>query len=135
VIKRIREIVIAVSDLDKAVERYSKVFHLQPAIEVFEEEDIKACSFTLGETDLYLISPLKPDTAVDKFINERGAGVFGISIEVTDIERDLAELETGGVEVSFREPRVVARTGERYVWTRPRSMHGVAFEFAQFPSG
>jgi len=133
-IKKIREIVIAVEDIEAAAKRYSQVFGLEPAIETIEEEGMKACSFSLGETGLYLISPERHDSPVDKFLKNKGEGIFGISLEVTNIEKDAREYEERGLEFSYREPKIIERTGERYLWTRPKSMHGVAFEIAQFPA-
>lgn len=129
-IEKIRAILIAVRDFDAAAERYATVLGLKPKIIIYEGEGIKVASFSIGESEIELISPLKTGIPIDKFINTRGEGVFAISLQVTDIDNDMKELTERGLRFLTEEP-LIDELGTRYAYTHPKSMHGVEFELSQ----
>ncbi len=129
-IKRIRCVMIAVRDFEAAVDRYSTVFGIEPKITSFETEAVKVAFFPVGESGLELITPLKPGVPLDKFLNARGEGLFALSLEVTDVDKDVKELAGRGLGLLYEEP-LLDEAGSRYVFTHPRSMYGVEFEITQ----
>jgi len=66
-------------------------------------------------------------------LSSRGEGVFGISLEVADIEKSIKDLEAKDVRLLAREP-TVDEMGYRYVYSHPKSLHGVEIEFTQPPA-
>lgn len=129
-IKRIRCVMIAVRDFEAAVDRYSTVFGIEPKITSFETEAVKVAFFPVGESGLELITPLKPGVPLDKFLDARGDGLFALSLEVTDVDKDVKEMAGRGLRLLYEEP-LLDEAGSRYVFTHPRSMYGVEFEITQ----
>ena len=129
-IKRIRCVMIAVKDFDAALQRYSEVLGIEPKITSFETEAVKVAFFPIGESGLELITPLKPGIPIDKFLDARGEGLFAVSLEVTDVDKDMKELAGRGLRLLSQEP-LIDEIGSRYVFSHPRSMHGVEFEITQ----
>lgn len=132
-VKRLRCVLIAVKNFDEAVGRFSNVLGVKPNIVDFEGEGIRSASFPIGESALELISPMRPGVPVEKFLNTRGEGFFGISLEVENIEDSIRDLEAKQVRLLAQEPST-DELGYRYVYSHPKSLHGVEVEFTQPPA-
>ena len=131
-IERLRAVLIAVRDIEEASRRYASFLNLIPSNEIADEEGVRICSFNLGDVMLALISPLESNKPLIRFLEQKGEGLFGISLEADSAEQEIERIELLGIE--FATPlQTVTRTGEKYVWTRPRSLYGTAFEIAEFP--
>jgi len=131
-IKRLRCVLIAVRDLDEAVERFASILNIKPRLAEFQGEGIKAAFFPLGDSAIELISPMRPDVPLEKFLSSRGEGLFGISLEVANIEESIKTLEAKQVRLLAKEPSV-DELGYRYVYSHPRSLCGVEIEFTEPP--
>ncbi len=129
-IKRLRCVMIAVRDFDTALQKYSTVLGIEPKITSFETEGVKVAFFSIGESGVELITPLKPGVPIDKFLDARGEGLFAVSLEVTDVDKDMKEMAGRGLRLLSDEP-LIDEVGSRYVFSHPKSMHGVEFEITQ----
>ena len=132
-IEKLRCVLIAVSNFDEAVARYTSVLDVKPRLAQFPGEGIQVAFFPLGDSAIELISPTRPETPLGGFLSSRGEGVFGISLEVADIEKSIKDLEAKDVRLLAREP-TVDEMGYRYVYSHPKSLHGVEIEFTQPPA-
>jgi len=131
-IKRLRCVLIAVKDFDQAVDRFAGVLGVKPKVVEFQAEGIKSAVFPIGDSAVELISPAKPGIPVDKFLSSRGEGLFAISLEVDDIDESMKMLEANDVRLLAQEPQV-DELGYRYVYSHPKSLHGVEVEFTEPP--
>lgn len=132
-IEKLRCILIAVKDFDAAVGRFSDVLGVKPKVVDFEGEGIRSAFFPIGDSAIELIAPAKPGIPLEKFLNTRGEGFFGISLQVDNIEEAMKDLEAKQVRLLAQEP-MTDELGYRYVYSHPKSLHGVEIEFTQPPA-
>lgn len=128
-IQKIHHVGIAVHDLEKALGFYRDVLGLpvQASAEV-EEQGVKAALLTIGESEIELLEPLSPESAVGKFLERKGEGLHHICFQTPDIDADLAELKAKGVELVDQQPR--NGLAGRICFLHPRAMRGVLVELA-----
>ena len=131
-IKRLRCVLIAVRDFGEAVDRFAAVLGIKPRIAQDEAEGIKIAFFPIGDSGIELISPMKADIPLEKFLASRGEGLFGISLEVANIKESMRTLEAKQVRLLAEEPSV-DEMGYSYVYSHPKSLHGVEVEFTEPP--
>ncbi len=121
---------IAVRNLDAAIARY-RTLGLEPG----PPEDVVSASVRVvflesGGALVELITPLRGDTALGRFLDKRGEGLHHLAFRVDDIQAELARLEREGFELVDRSPRPGAR-GRTVAFLHPRSAHGALIELVQ----
>ncbi|MYG82621.1 MAG: methylmalonyl-CoA epimerase, partial [Candidatus Dadabacteria bacterium] len=102
-------VAIAVKDIEKAEDIYSKLLGLQ----VVHREDVvnygvktsMLCSESGGGTAIELIEPLDENSPISEFLKKRGEGVHHICFLVDDVESSLRALEKEGVRLIDEHPR------------------------------
>jgi len=120
---------IVVKDLKSATERYEKVFGMKSVHRSesdFAFPGLNGSLFDLGGVKIHLITSLTKDTSVAKFLENKGEGLFLISLDVTDIDNEMARMkEAGAIFVSEK-----AFTGSfgKVNFIHPKSMNGVQVE-------
>ena len=115
------ELSVVVRDLDAAVERYTKLFGLT----VHKRSESKQFGFKnailpTGIGHIELLQPTDPTTAVGKFLEKHGEGVYLVGFEVEDVAADVEHLRAQGARVDHRRPDVA--------WVHPRETHGLFVE-------
>lgn len=135
-IKGIYGINIAVKNLDEAVRKYESVFGVKSV--PFEEggfafPGLVGAKLNVNGVHINLISYTNEETSVAKFLNTKGEGVFLISVEVDDINKDVEELKSKGLSFALKE----IATGDfgKVNFVHPKSMHGVQMEIYQPKKG
>jgi len=131
-IKRLYGINIAVKDLDAAVKKYSDVLGVKPKWtkpEDFAFPGLKGATLDVAGVSINLIASDNPETSIYKFVESRGEGVFLISLQVSDLEKDMKNLAEKGVRFVSEKPLSYA-TG-KVNFGHPKSLHGVQIEFIQ----
>ena len=130
---KIDHIGIAVKDLQDAVKLYKSIL-VQSPIEVEEvpSEKVRVAMIPLGDTRIELLEPLSDDSAIARFINDRGEGVHHIAIAVKDIKSSITRLSAQGFRVIYSEPRPGSH-GKMVTFIHPKSMKGVLLELCQLP--
>lgn len=122
---------IAVQDLDEAVERYRRVFGLEPTHrEVVESQGVEEVLFRVGTSFVQLLGPLGPDTPVGRFLARRGPGIHHIAYRVDDVAATLDRLRAQGVRLVDQTPRQGSR-GTTIAFVHPQDMGGVLIELVQ----
>ncbi|HSD49734.1 MAG TPA: methylmalonyl-CoA epimerase [Actinomycetota bacterium] len=122
---------IAVPDLDAAVERYRRVFGLEPAHrEVVEGQGVEEVLFRVGTSFVQLLGALGPETPVGRFLARRGPGVHHIAYRVDDVAAALDRLRAQGVRLVDQTPRPGSR-GATIAFVHPQDMGGVLVELVQ----
>ncbi len=130
---RIDHVGVAVEDLDAAIQLYERALGM-PMVhrETVAEQGVEAVLLDVGDGHVELLSPLGEETPVGKFLARKGAGLHHVAYAVSDIERTLAELAEGGIELIDAEPRTGIR-GSRVAFLHPRSTGGVLTEIVEPP--
>jgi methylmalonyl-CoA/ethylmalonyl-CoA epimerase len=131
---RIDHVGVAVEDLDAAIGLYQQTFEMGLAHrETVESQGVEAVLLDVGDGHVELLRPLAPETAVGKFIAQRGPGLHHVAYAVADIDAALDSLREAGVELIDSEARVGIR-GSRVAFLHPRSTGSVLTEVVE-PAG
>jgi methylmalonyl-CoA epimerase len=132
-LKKIYHLGYAVEDLEATADFYRTHFDAQPGEpETIEEQGIVATMFQVGESNIELLQPTRPDSPVGKFLAKNGEGFHHVAFAVEDLEKALAELKSGGVELIDEEPRIGAG-GMRMAFIHPKGAFGVLTELVELP--
>ncbi len=132
-IKRIEHIAIALKNMDAVKTVLSE--KLGVAME-YEETlpayGTKLAMYPIGETYLELLQSDQPNGLVNKWIAERGEGLFHICLEVEDIDAAMSELRGKGMRFQQEEPRE-GHGGSRIAFLDPACTEGLVIELAELP--
>ena len=103
---------IAVADLDEAIAWYGEAFGLVAThTEVNEEQGVREAMLSAGDggpdnmTAIQLLAPLRPDSAIGKFLDRNGPGIQQMAYRVVDIEATSDALRAQGKRLLYPEPR------------------------------
>ena len=128
---KIDHIGIAVKSIEEARAFYEKGLGLRMThTEERKEQGVRVGFLPLGESELELLEPLTPESAVARFLEKRGEGIHHICIQVEDIEAALARLAAEGFKLIDATPRIGAG-GKKIAFVHPQSAHGVLIELAE----
>ena len=128
--KRVDHIGIAVKDISKAADMFSKVLGLEVAKqEEIEDQQLIAALVPTANVRFELMQPTVSDSVVGKFLERRGEGIHHICFEVDDIAEEIKTLQSKNVQVIGGSPR------EGFVgqieFIHPKSANGVLTEIAE----
>lgn len=128
---KIHHVGIAVESLKSAVPVFEKLLGCSPNCEeVIEGQKVRLVVFALGEARIELLEATSPDSPVARFLARRGPGIHHLTLAVPDLEAALRQLETSGVRLIDRQPRLGAGK-ERIAFLHPSSTAGVLIELAE----
>ena len=124
-------IAIAVPDLMKAIERFSKDFGLT----LSGQEDVEAAKtstafFPLSSTSIELVHPLNGEGPIAKYLEKRGGGIHHLCFRSDDLDADVARLREKGYQFLSDSPQPGAH-GCRVIFIHPKSCDGVLIELNQ----
>ena len=128
-LKKIRHIGLAVSDLEEARTFFGEIFDLH----VSEREEFGELRFSFipfEGTDMELLQSTTPEGQIAKFISKRGQGIHHIALEVDDIQAELDRLKSRGVSLINDKPYLNAHK-EQVAFIHPKSTFGVLIELVQ----
>jgi methylmalonyl-CoA/ethylmalonyl-CoA epimerase len=105
-VRSIHHLGVAVSDLDEAVDRYTRLFGGEvEQRETVDHMGVEAVSMRVGDDLVELLGSLGPETPVGKFLAKRGPGMHHVAFEVDDVGAELARLAGDGAELIDTTPR------------------------------
>ena len=128
---KIEHIGIAVKDLEKSNELFSKLFgepHYK--IEEVASEGVKTSFFKTGPNKIELLEATNADSPIAKFIEKKGEGIHHIAFAVTDIESEIARLEKEGFTILNPTPKKGA-DNKLVAFLHPKTTNGVLIELCQ----
>ena len=128
-IEKIHHVGIAVHSLDKALEFYRDTFglHVHASAEV-QDQGVRAALLTIGQSEIELLQPLSPDSAVGKFLARKGEGLHHICFQTPDVDSELEKLKVKGVELVDQKPR--RGLAGMICFLHPKASRGVLVELA-----
>lgn len=129
--EKIAHIAIAVKNLEAAKELFSKLL----GVAAHHEEEVagqrvRTAMFRVGEVNIELLEGTDAGSPVAKFIAKRGEGIHHLSLEVGDIEAEIARLKDEGFELVHDRPEPGANNS-RVAFLHPRSTNGVLIEISE----
>lgn len=129
--RKIEHIGIAVADLEKSNELFSKLLgkaHFKT--EIVEGEGVETSFFQVGETKVELLQATRPDSPIARFLEKKSEGIHHIAFEVEDILAEVKRLREAGFEILNETPKLGA-DNKLVVFLHPRSTNGVLVELCQ----
>jgi methylmalonyl-CoA/ethylmalonyl-CoA epimerase len=125
---------IAVADLDEAIDWYATTFGLVAThVETNEEQGVREAMLSApGDAGaaVQLLAPLRPDSAIGKFLDRSGPGIQQMAYRVADIEATCAALREKGMRLLYDEPRR-GTADSRINFVHPKDAGGVLVELVQ----
>lgn len=120
-IEKVDHIGIAVSSIDEAVKVYTECLGLKvTAVETVPDQKVRVAVIPVGNSRIELLESTDPDGPIARHIKSRGEGLHHIALEVKDIEGVLASLESKGVALVDKKPRIGAG-GAKIAFLHPKS--------------
>jgi len=137
----VNRVIIAVKDLDKAVDLYTKLLGctFEDQREAAKDHGVQAAlSWDAG---IEMVAPLPGvESAVTMAIEQQGEGLMGVIFDVEDVEESRKVAEELGIavigEVEFNEEQIKQYHHGRFkkykeYYLNPENTHGVFIELAQ----
>ena len=127
-LKGLHHVGIAVADIDASVSLYTTTL----SAVLVRRGDLNGLAFALldsGGFELELLASTDTETAIGKFVAERGPGLHHLAYAVDDIQAEVARLVGEGFEQSG-EIRIGVH-GTPIVFFHPRTVGGVLTELVQ----
>ncbi|MCS7207501.1 MAG: VOC family protein [Dehalococcoidia bacterium] len=125
--KWIDHIVVAVNNLEQAVQDYEKRLGLKPTGEVGKAHPhlgLRNAYFYLGTSGRFieLAEPLGPDTPLGRTLQRRGEGIHLVALAVEDLAQARDALKSRGVQL-------IEAGG--LVFIHPKDTHGILFQLVE----
>jgi methylmalonyl-CoA/ethylmalonyl-CoA epimerase len=133
-LSRIDHVGIAVRDLDRAIQTYERLLGLRvTSRERLEGEGIEVAMIPIGESRIELITPINPESKVEKFLQDRGEAVHHVAYATDDVAASLDRAGAAGAQLLDSVARPGSH-GTRVGFVHPKSVCGVLTEFVE-PDG
>ncbi|MCP4632500.1 MAG: methylmalonyl-CoA epimerase [candidate division Zixibacteria bacterium] len=130
-VDKLAHIGIAVSDIDSLVQVFEKKLGLKCSMrKEVQEHNVEVAVFPIGDTAIELLKPINPDSSIKRFIDKKGPGLHHIAFEVDNIAESIQELESSGVNMIDKKPRIGAQDCP-IAFIHPESMGGILIELEE----
>lgn len=135
---------VATPDLDGALAKWRKLglTSLPPAHMPQPPIEITDVTLPLGSSGaISVIAPTGPGSAVQRFLQKRGAGAYSIAVRVDSLSEVMAEWAAAGIDWVLPEPQQLppGTPAGRYRperlrinWVKPSSLGGIMLEVFEF---
>ena len=131
----IHHLTLLVRDLDAAVDRFQKAFGFAaPIHEELALRGVRGARFSVGESSLVLVEPIREDSVPGRHLREHGEGVFLVSLGVDNLEAAVAAVEGCGAQMTTAGERR-GMEGWRIQDLEPDDFFGVPFQFTEVLQG
>ncbi len=126
---RLRQVVLAADDLDRAVDELCAVLGIEvsyrdPGVEIF---GLRNAVMPVGDTFLEVVSPIAGDAPARRYLERRGAGGYMLMVQTGDFDGDRARLDGLGVRVVWE----IALDDIRGMHLHPRDTGGALLSIDQ----
>ena len=129
-IKKIAHVGIATRSIAATREFYGHLGLEFNSVEVVEDQKVKVAILEVGDSAIELIEATQEDSVITRFIDTRGEGLHHITLEVDNLEEQLAFLREKSIKLIDEKPRQGAE-GSLIAFVHPDSTGGVLIELSQ----
>jgi len=126
-VRGIDHVGVAVADLAAARRLWDLLLGQEPECEDVPTQRVRTATYPCG---IELIEPAGGDSPISRFLAQRGGGIHHVTLEVADLERELARLKDAGVRLINESP-VPGAGGCRVAFLHPSAAGGVLVELKQ----
>lgn len=124
-------VAIAVRDLDAAVGWYAETFGAQVVHrEVVDKDGVEEALLSVAESYVQLLTPVRDDSPVAKFLEKKGEGLHHVGYRVDDVSSALARAVAAGASAIDAAPRPGSR-GTTVAFLHPKTAFGTLIELVQ----
>ena len=129
--KKIEHIGIAVTDINKTNELFSKIFGKKNyKSEKVESEGVITSFFQIGENKIELVEASNPDSPISKYLQKNREGMHHIAFEVEDIVKEMERLKKEGIKLINDTPKK-GTDNKLICFLHPKDTNGVLIELCQ----
>jgi len=127
----IDHVAIAVEDLEAAIAWYEAAFGATVEHrEVVESDGVEEALLKVAESYVQLLTPIRDDSPVAKYLEKKGEGMHHIGYRVDDCAEALESLRAQGARLLDEVPRPGSR-GTTVAFVHPKSSFGTLIELVQ----
>lgn len=101
-IKKVDHIAFAVKDLKKTITHAEKLGGKHLFTVQIEKRGYEVAAMQFGEAVLTFLRPIREDSAVQDYLNERGEGLHHIGLEVENLDEYINKLESEGINIPVK---------------------------------
>ena len=130
---KIDHVGIAVPDLDAAIAFYRDLLGIESVHEeVNVEQGVREAMLVVGDgtSRIQLLAPLRPDSAIGRFLDKSGPGIQQLAYTVDDVEAVSAVLRERGLRLLYDAPRR-GTANSRINFIHPKDAGGVLVEIVE----
>jgi catechol 2,3-dioxygenase-like lactoylglutathione lyase family enzyme len=130
-VKKLDHVIIATEDLEDAKAQWEKNIGLKEdtAMDHPLGAGFKVARLPIGQAFLELVQPVEQEGRFYEQFQQRGEGMFSISVEVEDLDDAVSFLKGKGVKVS--EPEASIWPGARLARINHEYTHGVSIQLIE----
>jgi methylmalonyl-CoA/ethylmalonyl-CoA epimerase len=127
----IDHVAIAVNDLDAAIEYYRAAYGVEVTHrEVVERDGVEEALLQVAESYVQLLTPVRDDSTVAKFLATKGEGIHHIGYRVDSCAEALDRVKAEGGRVIDDAPRPGSR-GTTVAFVHPKGALGTLVELVE----
>ena len=127
----IDHVAIAVNDLEAAIEYYRNAYGVEVEHrEVVERDGVEEALLKVAESYVQLLTPVRDDSTVAKYLATKGEGIHHVGYRVTDCAKALDQAVSSGARAIDAEPRPGSR-GTTVAFLHPKTAFGTLIELVQ----
>lgn len=127
----IDHVAIAVRDLEAAVAYYRETYGVEVEHrEVVERDGVEEVLMPVADSYVQLLSPIRDDSPVAKFLEKRGEGIHHVGYRVDSCAAVLEEVKRRGHQVIDESPRPGSR-GTTVAFVHPKTAFGTLIELVE----
>ena len=128
---KIEHLGIAVKNLEQSNALFEKLFGQAPyKLEEVVSEGVATSFFKMGESKIELLEATNGDSAIAKFIEEKGEGIHHVAFEVADIHSEMKRMQDQGFRLLSDQPKRGA-DNKLICFIHPKETNGVLIELCQ----
>lgn len=128
--KKISHIGIAVDNIEKSCELFSRLLNKDFQTEYVSSESVTTAFFKIGESKIELISSDQTDSAITKYLKKYKEGMHHLAIDVDNIQDEICRLKKEGFRFLNETPKIGA-DNKLIVFLHPKDTNGVLVEICQ----
>ncbi len=128
--KRIHHVGIVVASLEESLRFWRDTLGLSiTKSATLQDQGVKAALLKIGGSEIELLEPLSPESAVGRFLARRGGGLHHVCFETDDVAGEIRTAKDKGLELIDEHPR--PGLAGMICFLHPRATRGVLVEFAE----